>query len=69
MNDVKTQLRIPSATVISESFDRPNIFYSVYNSETVDKYSHIQACLEGYENQSVIVYGRKNECECECEYR
>lgn len=29
VKDIKTQLAIPNAIIISESFDRPNIFYTV----------------------------------------
>lgn len=32
VKDIKTQLAIPNAVTVSESFDRPNIFYTVGGS-------------------------------------
>ena len=37
VKDVKVQLQIPAAKTISESFDRPNIFYSVRNRAENEK--------------------------------
>ena len=57
MEDVKKQLNIPFAQVISESFDRPNIFYSVFNVGSVDKRDHLQSYLKWYKNKATIIYG------------
>ena len=61
------QLQIPAAKTISESFDRPNIFYSVrekggnegkvVRAENVDKNEHVVKLLEAHRGQSVIIYG------------
>ena len=57
MEDVKKQLNIPFAQVISESFDRPNIFYSVFNVSSVDRRDHLQNYLQWYKNKATIIYG------------
>ena len=57
MEDVKKQLSIPFAQVISESFDRPNIFYSVFNVSSVDRRDHLQNYLQWYKNKATIIYG------------
>lgn len=67
MKDVKLQLQIPAAKTISESFDRPNIFYSVgeeeasegqvVRAENVDKNEHLVRLLKAHREQSVIIYG------------
>ena len=57
MEDVKKQLSIPFAQVISESFDRPNIFYSVFNVSSVDRRDHLQNYLQWYKNMATIIYG------------
>lgn len=57
MEDVKKQLSIPFAQVISESFDRPNIFYSVFNVSSVDRRDHLQNYLQRYKNKATIIYG------------
>lgn len=57
MEDVKKQLNIPFAQVISESFDRPNIFYSVFSVGAVDKREHLQSYLQRYKNKATIIYG------------
>lgn len=61
------QLQIPAAKTISESFDRPNIFYSVRNkrgnegkvvrAENVDKNEHVVKLLAAHRGESVIIYG------------
>ena len=58
VDDVKKQLGIPYAKVISESFDRPNIFYSIFNAENMDRFEHVKEYLSKYRSQSVIIYGR-----------
>ena len=57
MEDVKKQLSIPFAQVISGSFDRPNIFYSVFNVSSVDRRDHLQNYLQWYKNKATIIYG------------
>ena len=57
MEDVKKQLSIPFAQVISESFDRPNIFYSVFNVSSVDRRDHLQNYLQWYKNKATTIYG------------
>jgi hypothetical protein len=57
VEDVKKQLSIPFAQVISESFDRPNIFYSVFNVSSVDRRDHLQNYLQWYKNKATIIYG------------
>ena len=57
MEDVKKQLSIPFAQVISESFDRPNIFYAVFNVSSVDRRDHLQNYLQRYKNKATIIYG------------
>lgn len=47
--------------MISESFDRPNIFYSIFNSENIQKHDHIKQLLSEYRDQSVIIYVRKRD--------
>lgn len=54
---MKKQLSIPFAQVISESFDRPNIFYSVFNVSSVDRRDHLQNYLQWYKNKATIIYG------------
>lgn len=54
---MKKQLSIPFAQVISESFDRPNIFYSVFNVSSVDRRDHLQNYLQRYKNKATIIYG------------
>ena len=54
---MKKQLNIPFAQVISESFDRPNIFYSVFSVGAVDKREHLQSYLQRYKNKATIIYG------------
>ena len=61
------QLQIPAAKTISESFDRPNIFYSVrkkggnegkvVRAENVDKNEHVVKLLAAHRGESVIIYG------------
>lgn len=58
VDDVKKQLDIPYAHVISESFDRPNIFYSIFNAENMDRFDHVKQYLSKYRRQSVIIYGK-----------
>lgn len=67
MKDVKVQLQIPAAKTISESFDRPNIFYSVrakrrnerkvVRAENIDKNEHLVKLLQAHRGESVIIYG------------
>ena len=57
MEDVKKQQSIPFAQVISESFDRPNIFFSVFNVSSVDRRDHLQNYLQWYKNKATIIYG------------
>ncbi|KNB43803.1 ATP-dependent DNA helicase like [Blastocystis sp. subtype 4] len=61
VDDVKKQLGIPYAKVISESFDRPNIFYSIFNAENMDRFEHVKEYLSKYRSQSVIIYVRKKD--------
>ena len=70
VKDIKTQLAIPNAVTVSESFDRPNIFYTVrgspifhpqvVNTDNVDKFDHLKRLLREHVNQSVIIYGKSS---------
>lgn len=70
VKDIKTQLAIPNAVTVSESFDRPNIFYTVggspvfdpqvVNTDNVDKLDHLKRLLREHVNQSVIIYGESS---------
>ena len=61
VKDIKVQLNILAAKTVSESFDRPNIFYSVVNTDNIEKKEHLVKLLESHESESVIIYVRKKD--------
>lgn len=55
--DIITQLEMPEAAVRVSGFERPNLFFEVYHArKDADKMARLQALVEHYPDESVVVY-------------